>query len=734
MPKQPDLTVIVTAHSEGLLAHKTLRSVERACLKARQDGFITEIIVSSDRPDATTRDYLDRSPVSFKLTEPDVGDLALSRNTALKQARGQFISFIDADDLMSENWLSGSLLYLSKLRDPSSAVAHSEHTLVFEGELALVKKHPSQTIAEDSLLSVFANRWTSVIIAHRSLFDRFPYQANRNGYGYEDWLLNCLALSAGMHHELIPETVIFVRRKHVGSLLQGQAQSKAMLRANPLLAFGHIRQLALPRHWQTIDDTSSQRDHIRDSVARASRLLNKSPKAKLIARRAYHATRRLRASMRRQPVPAPNTPAVAQNLPDWLIKEWRAMQSIDKELFPNQPSLARLGFYDSMSPSHIRVGSAYKRLVDACIHDKYDYVLFVPWLVRGGGDLVAIRYANTIRSLQPTWNVLVIGTVDNSSPCASKLKQVEFLNFGSIAKNLEPHEQERLMEQFIENSGCKRLHVINSLFGYQWCMDHKKYLQANNYRVTVTSFSQSRDPDGYVYGYSHLFAPQLYDICSLYTTDNTIVKSMWVEEYGFDPAKIEVHVQPVDLPKSAWHGNKDRTAYKILWASRLSPEKQPGLVAEIGRLIHDLPVMIEMYGEGDIGFDHTSFVASLPSNVTYVRRFQGFNDLPYQDYDAFLYTSLFDGMPNIVLEAAASGLPIVTSAVGGVPSLIKDEDNGILVHRLNSAEEYARAIRRLLGDNQARLHLGISARQTVSQKHSWSQYEHSVKQMLKRLA
>lgn len=734
----PDLSVIVTAHNEGLLAHKTLRSVMRACQLVEQRGLRYEVIVSGDKLDDTTRDYLARSPFKFKLVEPDVGDLALSRNSALQHAKGTYISLIDADDLMSENWLAESLDRLMSLKDPTAAIAQSEHTLVFEGELALVKKYASRTTAEDSLLSVYGNRWTSVIVCHRKILKRFPYQPNTAGYGYEDWLFNCLTVDAGINHQLIPQTAIFVRRKRVGSLLQGQVHKKALLRSNPLLSFKHVRHLELPSHWQTLDDTNFSHDHIlasRTGITQAKALLDRYPKARLVARKAYRTAKRLRDAARNQTQttpPYPEAPVDFKSLPDWLVAEWRSLQAIDKELFPSRSALSKLTYYDSISPSHIKVGTAYKRLIDECPYDSYDYIIFAPWLIRGGGDLVTIRYANTIRQLHPDWKILVVGTENHTSPLQSELHGVTFVNFGATTSQLDKFEKERVMEQFIENSGCKRLHIINSLFAYDWCISHSTYLKSNAYKIVVTSFSQSRDPDGYVYGYSHTHAPLMYGMATLYTTDNELVRQMWIDEYGFDPAIVAVHPQPVDLPKQAWQ-SKAKSNYRILWASRLSAEKQPQLVGQIAKLLEDMPVTIDMYGEGDAGFDQTSFTASLPSNVRYARPFKGFADLPYQDYDLFLYTSLFDGMPNIILEAGAAGMPIVTAAVGGVPSLLSEGKDGLLVDTLDNPASYAGQIRKILANDDLRLQLAANVRQTVGAKHSWSQYQAVVKQLLSKL-
>jgi glycosyltransferase involved in cell wall biosynthesis len=53
----------------------------------------------------------------------------------------------------------------------------------------------------------------------------------------------------------------------------------------------------------------------------------------------------------------------------------------------------------------------------------------------------------------------------------------------------------------------------------------------------------------------------------------------------------------------------------------------------------------------------------------------------YRDADIFLLTSDWEGTPNVVLEAMASGLPVVATRVGGVPEIVRHGETGLLVDR-----------------------------------------------------
>ena len=70
----------------------------------------------------------------------------------------------------------------------------------------------------------------------------------------------------------------------------------------------------------------------------------------------------------------------------------------------------------------------------------------------------------------------------------------------------------------------------------------------------------------------------------------------------------------------------------------------------------------------------------------------------YRAADIAINPSLVDNMPNSVLEAMASGVPVVSTNVGGVPFIVKDEHSALLVPP-KSPEEMAKAILRLINDS-----------------------------------
>ncbi|HTP66781.1 MAG TPA: glycosyltransferase, partial [Geobacteraceae bacterium] len=82
----------------------------------------------------------------------------------------------------------------------------------------------------------------------------------------------------------------------------------------------------------------------------------------------------------------------------------------------------------------------------------------------------------------------------------------------------------------------------------------------------------------------------------------------------------------------------------------------------------------------------------------------------YSQLDLYLYTPLADNCPLVVLEAMACGTPLVTFGVGGIPELVRDGLDGIVVSP-NDVGALARGAELLLNDPGQRKRMGASARE-----------------------
>ncbi|HEX3290008.1 MAG TPA: glycosyltransferase family 4 protein [Gaiella sp.] len=82
--------------------------------------------------------------------------------------------------------------------------------------------------------------------------------------------------------------------------------------------------------------------------------------------------------------------------------------------------------------------------------------------------------------------------------------------------------------------------------------------------------------------------------------------------------------------------------------------------------------------------------------------------------DAVLVTSAWENLPHTVLEALAVGTPVIATAVGGIPEVVVDGENGLLVPP-HDVDAVARAVERLVDDDELRQALAAAAAGSVEE-------------------
>jgi glycosyltransferase involved in cell wall biosynthesis len=104
----------------------------------------------------------------------------------------------------------------------------------------------------------------------------------------------------------------------------------------------------------------------------------------------------------------------------------------------------------------------------------------------------------------------------------------------------------------------------------------------------------------------------------------------------------------------------------------------------------------------------------------------------YQAMDVFALSSLREGLPNVLLEAMALGVPVVATRIAGIPRLVHDGENGLLVEP-GSEEALAGALGSLLRSQELRRRLADEARRTVESRFSFAARMAKVRRLYDRL-
>lgn len=160
------------------------------------------------------------------------------------------------------------------------------------------------------------------------------------------------------------------------------------------------------------------------------------------------------------------------------------------------------------------------------------------------------------------------------------------------------------------------------------------------------------------------------------------------------------------------------------YCGRLSEEK--GLKYMIGAAsslaISGLPIKVLLIGDGP----EREKIERFAESVAFEKRviFTGFQEnvpdlLP--SIDIFVLSSLTEGTPMALLEAMAHGIPVVACAVGEIPEIISQGQDGLLVPP-GQTEAIVQAVKRIVEDDRLRERLSISAIATVQRRFSLDQW------------
>jgi glycosyltransferase involved in cell wall biosynthesis len=233
------ITAILNAHREGLLLGPSLSSFLRAIAEASADGLTVEGIVVLDRPDATTKAQAAAAPAEIRVIETDLGDPGLARNAGVQAAVGDYVAYLDGDDLWSSNWLRNANAFCAAQTAP--VIAHSQIDIVF-GEQNLLWINADSTDQNFNFDYLrFNNYWNAMAFVPRDILRRFPFARTdfTRGFGHEDWHWNCLTYAAGIHHRPVPATIHFKRRRVGTQFAQGCAVN-ALPWVTPLAAYDWV--------------------------------------------------------------------------------------------------------------------------------------------------------------------------------------------------------------------------------------------------------------------------------------------------------------------------------------------------------------------------------------------------------------------------------------------------------------------------------------------------------------
>lgn len=210
--------------------------------------------------------------------------------------------------------------------------------------------------------------------------------------------------------------------------------------------------------------------------------------------------------------------------------------------------------------------------------------------------------------------------------------------------------------------------------------------------------------------------------------DHRCFADQLVQQFALPTAearKLKLQYQPVKTENAI-----EQLGEAVLWAGRLVEQKRPELLAAVAKLLPHR--RFDLWAPGRDLDTWRNWGLELP-NLHWCGPFTAVEQLPLERYGAYLHTAAFEGMPNLVLELGARGMPVVASEVGGLPELLNRE-NGWLVNTSRDdlraqAGRLSAALEQIFSEPVQARQRGIALQERLRQQHSFEAFVSAAPQL-----
>jgi glycosyltransferase involved in cell wall biosynthesis len=290
--------------------------------------------------------------------------------------------------------------------------------------------------------------------------------------------------------------------------------------------------------------------------------------------------------------------------------------------------------------------------------------------------------------------------------------ELQKLSFPPILQILDYIQRERFTEIIISTPGPIGLtallaaKMLNLRTSGIYHTDFPQYIRI----LTEDSFLES-----VAWRYMHWFYGQLDTVF----VNSEEYRQSWIKR-GFEPEKLKILPRGLDTelfhprrrdPKFWDKFGQTNGQVRLLDVGRVSREKDLDVLVQAYHRLRGekVPVQLLVVGHGP----YSQALAKAVPDALFTGYLQG-KDLAaaYASSDIFVFPSTTDTFGNVIIEAQASGVPVIVSDSGGPKELVDDQMNG-LVTKSHDADDFARAIRDLVANPEKRKTMGTKARESV---------------------
>lgn len=213
-----------------------------------------------------------------------------------------------------------------------------------------------------------------------------------------------------------------------------------------------------------------------------------------------------------------------------------------------------------------------------------------------------------------------------------------------------------------------------------------------------------------------------------------------IQDYGADPRKVHVVAFGANLDDvpaaSALLTHKHDSVCRLLFVGKDWKRKGGNIAFDCLKALLNMGVNAELVMIGctppdGLTHENLTVIPFLNKNVPKQRK--QLNEI-YLRSNFLLFPTRADCSPIAICEANSFGLPVITTNVGGVPSIIRDGVNGYMLPLSAPGEEYAKLIAKSFADSLTYQQLVKSSRQEYDDRLNWASWAKSIRGILHNAA